>query len=331
MHHEMPLEGALVLAYTEPAGAFVKKPAFPPVVSDASGNFSLELPKGQYFLAAMKKKTSGVPDSLEPGDLYSFYGGNPITVDPARKAKLTLNMVPKPMPMPMPETPSGEDKGGVEGAATFDGQPMDGVVLFVYLDANDGFRGMGYYMSPPTGVSGSFKFRMNEGTYYIVARKRMNGELAGPLKDGDYFGYLDTNPVVVRKGRIAHVEIPMMKKIERAAPGGQGMTLVTGVIKDAAGNPAPGMYACLYKSEGMTDRPACLSRPTGPDGMFRLEVPLGGKYYLGARSLIGGPLEPGQYWGRFTGTPDHSVTVETGRTVEGLEIKVERIEDLSAE
>lgn len=322
MFHDKPVSGALVYAYRDPADLFSKPPAAGPVTSDADGRFLMELRRGRYYFAA-KKKVADAKETLEPGDLYSFYGGNPILVDPARPAKLTLNMVVKP---PLRECSASKDgRGGVEGVVTFNGQPLDGVVLYVYLDANDSFRGLGYYMSPPTGVDGSFKMRMSPGTYYIIARKRIGGGLAGPLHEGDYFGYPDFNPVVVDKGKIARVELPVVRKVERNSPGGQGMTAISGIIKDKAGKPVSGAYACLYKNEAMTDRPALVSKQTGADGRFEVEIPLGGKYYLGARSEIGGPVEPGQLWGRFDGSQDHSVAVETGKTVDGLEIVVEKV------
>ncbi len=322
MFHDQPLTGAFVYVYKDPGRLFAKVPEVPPVATDAQGAFSIELPKGQYFLAA-KKKGTGTKEILEPGDLYSFYGGNPVSVDPVRPAKATLNMMVK--PGIKDDTASGDDKGGVEGVVTLNGEPASGVVLYVYLNANDNFRGMGYYMSPPTGVNGAFKMRMNEGTFYIIARKRMDGSLAGPLREGDYFGYLDENPVVVNKGKVRHVEIPVVRKVERVSPGGQGKTLIAGVIKDKEGKPLSGMYACVYKNEGMTDRPAFVSKKTGPDGIFELEVPLGGKYFIGGRSAIGGPVEPGQYWGRYGGSTDHSISLDTGGKAEGLEITLEKV------
>ena len=323
MYKEQPVEGAGVYAYREPESLFAKPPVVRPAVSDASGRFVLELPRGKYFLAATKKGT-GTKEVIEAGDYYSFYGGNPVDVDPKRPAKLTLNLAVK--PAPQEDTASDGERSGVEGVVAVNGEPLDGAVLFVYLDANDYFRGLGYYMSPPTGVNGSFKLRLPEGTYYIIARKRMGGGVAGPLKEGDFFGYLDTNPVVVRKGLIKHVTLPMVRKVEKGTPGAQGRTAVEGVIVDPSGKPVQGAYACLYKKSEMVDRPAHVSAPTGPDGKFAVELPLGGTFYVGARSVIGSPIEPGQLWGRYSGNPEHSVTVETGEVVKGLEVKVDKVE-----
>lgn len=323
MHGGDPVAGVNVYAYAHPDGLFVNEPSATPEVSDEAGYFTMELPKGNHYIAALKKG-AGSKGSLEPGDMYSFYGGNPVAIDIARPVDITLNMVVKGPAVEGRDT--GGEHGGVDGVVTFEGKPLDGVTLYVYLDDKDSFRGMGYYMSPPTGVDGAFHLKMSEGTYYVLARKRMKGGVAGPLKEGDYFGWLDINPVVVHKGVMEQAELPMVRKVERAEPGGQGKTLVTGVIKDAEGNPVPFVYACLYKNPEMMDRPAFLSAPTGPDGSFKVELPLGGTFYLAARDKIGGPVEPGQMYGKYNGNPEHSVVVDTGGTVDGLEIKVELVE-----
>ena len=328
MFHAKPVPGATVYAYTDPAELFRKESA-PPVTSGPDGRFKMKLPRGEFYLAAMKKlagpdkgsDASRLADAGRPapGDLYAFYGGNPVVIDPFRKAKITINLMVKPKNR---ETTvcKEKEKGGIEGTVTLDGKPLDGVTLYIYLDSDSSFRGLGYYMSPPTGVDGRFKMRMNEGTYYLVARKRMNREVTGPLKVGDYYGYLDINPLVVHKGKVLHVEFPVMMKVEKAAPGGQGFTIVSGTIKDKNGKPLKGMYACLYKNDTMTNRPAIVSGKTGDDGVFNLEVPFSGKYYLGARSVLGKPVDNGQYWGRYDGDPDHSVVIEAGKTVGGLDI-----------
>ncbi len=317
MFHAKPMPGATVTAYTDPAQLF-KQPSAPPVTSGHDGRFKMKLPRGPFYLAAMKKLT-GPGGKPAHGDLYAFYGGNPVIIDPFRTAKITINLMVKPKDR---ETTACKEKGkgGIEGTVTLDGKPLDGVTLYIYLDSDSSFRGLGYYMSPPTGVDGRFKMRMNEGTYYLVARKRMNREVTGPLRVGDYYGYLDINPLVVHKGKVLHVEFPVMMKVEKAAPGGQGFTIVSGTIKDKNGKPLKGMYACLYKKDTMTNRPAIVSEKTGADGVFRLEVPFSGKYYLGARSVLGKPVDDGQYWGRYDGNPDHSVVIVAGKTVGGLDV-----------
>jgi len=316
MYQEKPVAGATVYACDDPARLFGAEPAPMSATTDSEGRFVMELPKGDYYLGATMKMEDG-------SAFFSFYGGNPVSVAPARAATATLNLLPRPAHT---DSEPSDGKGGIDGVATYDGKPLDGVKIFVYLDANDNFRGMGYYMSPPTGVDGRFRLRMSEGKYYVLARKRMDGATAGPLKEGDYFGYLDINPVVAKKGRLTMVEVPMVKKVEKASPGGRGRTVVRGIINDALGHPVQGVYACLYKNPAMVDRPTHVSKPTGVDGAFEVEVPLGGRFYLAGRDKIGEPVGPGQLWGRYAGSQDHSISVETGETLDGLELKITPVE-----
>jgi len=318
MHKGEPVAGAKVYAVEKPDDIFGEPDTLADTVSGEDGTFSMELDRGNFYVAAKTDAKEGAPA------MYSFYGGNPVSVDPARPVEITLNLTVRP---DEPVVTTGGKYGGVEGVVTFEGEPLSGVVLFVYLDSNNAFRGMGYYMSPPTGVDGRFRLRMGPGTYYVVARKRMGGSMAGPLREGDYFGYLEINPVVVEEeGMLYKVEVPLVQKVERASPGGHGKTLITGVIRDPDGNAVPGVRAVLYKSADMMNRPAHMSEPSGPDGSFEVEVPIGGTYYLAARDTIGGPVEPGQLYGRYNEDPEHAVSIETGKSVKGLVITVEEVE-----
>jgi len=317
MHRGEPVTGAKVYAVQKPDEVFGEPDVVTETTSGEDGAFKMELERGDFYVAATIDAKEGAPA------MYSFYGGNPVSVDPARPVEITLNLTDRPTD---PEVTTGGDYGGVEGTVTFEGEPLSGVVLFVYLDANNSFRGMGYYMSPPTGVDGRFRLRMGPGTYYVVARKRMGGSMAGPLREGDYFGYLDINPVVVEEGKLFKVELPLVRKVERASPGGHGKTLITGVIRDPEGNAVSGVRAVVYRNADMIDRPAHMSEPSGPDGSFEIELPIGGTYYLGARDTIGGPVEPGQLYGRYNGDPEHAVTVDTGKESKGLVVVVEEVE-----
>ena len=261
--------------------------------------------------------------SVEAGDLYCFYGGNPVIVEPDNPANIVLHAVKK--PATAKDTESADSKGVVEGIVTLDGKPLEGALLNVYPDAKEFFHGRGARILQPTGADGKFKISLGDGTWYIMARKRMSGDKTGPLYEGDYFGYLDTNPVVVKDGTIKHVELPVAKKIEKTSPGGHGYTHIAGVVRDEQGEPAPGIYVCLFRHKTMSGRPAIVSKPTSPDGVFAMDLPIEGTYYLGARSTIGGPLGPGQSWGKYGGSPDHSITIEAGGAIKGLVIEVAKV------
>ena len=56
-----------------------------------------------------------------------------------------------------------------------------------------------------------------------------------------------------------------------------------------------------------------------------LSFPKGGHYYLAARDELGGTPAPGELYGRYQGSPDHSVNVETGKLLTGVDIRVEEV------
>ena len=99
------------------------------------------------------------------------------------------------------------------GLVTLDGEPLDGVYVTLYVDTAEDLRGSTYATSPPTGKSGVFRFDyLPEVEYYVVARKRASGGAAGPLSDGDYFGFFPANPVHIKTGELARIEIPLVTK-----------------------------------------------------------------------------------------------------------------------
>ncbi len=292
---------------------FSHAPAFSAGPTGADGLFSVDLPKGQYYLMASGEGR------------FAYYGRNPISVSGQGLANVNLLMEKTDLPAPKP---TGQVTTGVAGVVTMDGQPVPDAVVTVYTDLSSQLKGMGLGMSPSTGEDGYFEFPLPEGTYYLAVRVRKNGMMAGPLKAGDMFGYLSSNPVVLADGQVASVHIPVItvpEKVERYAASLFGNTAITGRVVDASGQPVKGMQALLYDDPMMLNRPLYVSQPTGADGAFVLSFPKGGHYYLSARNVLGGTPAPGEFYGRYQGSADHSVRIRTGKLLEGIEIKVEEV------
>ena len=72
-------------------------------------------------------------------------------------------------------------------------------------------------------------------------------------------------------------------------------------------------------------RPAALSSITDGQGRYQLFLPTAGKYYVGARHGYGDNPAPGEMFGHYEGTPDHSLTVESNRFLEEIGITVNRV------
>lgn len=305
--------GMQVLVYPASVLDFSGPPAFKAGATGDDGLFEIEVPKGQYYLLAQGEGR------------FSYYGRNPISVPKEGLDKINLLMEPKDLQAPAPE---GLVDTGVSGVITHNGQPVANAVVMVYTDLSSKLKGMGLGMSNPTGEDGSFEFPLPAGKYYLVVRVRKSGMMAGPLRSGDLFGYFPGNPLVVEEESVSAVHIPAIavpEKVERYASSLFGNTSIKGHILGVDGKPVSGVQALLYDDPMMLNRPLYVSQPTEADGAFILSFPKGGIYYLAARDELGGTPAPGELYGRYQGSPDHSIRVNTGKLFGDVEIKVEEV------
>ena len=83
-----------------------------------------------------------------------------------------------------------------------------------------------------------------------------------------------------------------------------GMILVSKLVKQAAAFRMPDFTSAM----------------TAADGRFVIYLPAGGRYWLGARAHILEKPAPGEPFGLFEGSPDHSLEVPEGSFVDGIDI-----------
>ena len=295
--------------------------------TDREGRAEFDLPPGRYFLVAEWRRDSDYARPIAAGDRYAYFGGNPVYVDRGAPKEIFLGLEEFPEP---PATVGEPAEGtGVAGRVLSGGAPVEGASVFAYARTESAFRDLGFAASAPTGTDGSFVIDLPPGDYFLLARKRASGGIAGPMRKRDLFGYFPGNPVSVRPGAYRLLSIPATALKLRNIPSwsGQykGATLIEGRIVGSDGKPRGGVYAALYDNPDLLNRPAFLSDVTGPDGRFRLSVPVPGTYYLGARSGYGGAPGPGDLYGRFEGNAAHSVMVREGDNLTGIVITVNEV------
>ena len=296
-------------------------------MTNGEGIASFGIPPGRYFLVARWTKDGDVSRPVAPGDRYAWFGGNPVYVDRGAQKEIFLGLEE----FPEPPATVGEPAGGTgaAGRVLTGGAPVEGASVFAYVRTESAFRGLGFAASAPTGTDGSFVIDLPPGDYYLLARKRASGGIAGPMRKGDLFGYYPGNPVSVRPGGYRLLSIPATALKLRNIPSwsGQykGAALLEGRIVGPDGKPRAGVYAALYDNPDLLNRPVFLSDVTGADGRFRLPVPVPGTYYLGARSGYGGAPGPGDLYGRFEGNAAHSVTFREGDHFTGIVITVNEV------
>lgn len=324
------IPGAKVYAYRSFADFIASKPFASSAITGDDGKYVLNLPKGSFYLVAKKRQDFATDGPVTVGDFFSFQGSNPITVNAGTYTHVGFSMLPYDVDISK-EDYDDEGAGALAGIVTLDGEPVEGVFVTLYVDTADDLRGSVYASSPPTGKSGSFQFDyLPEVEYYVVARKRASGSPAGPLNDGDYFGFFPANPVSVQAGKLSRIKIPLVTK---AGEIGQEDSLfrdtgtkVTGLIRDAEGKVVRGVYVFAYLDKVMAHkRPEFISKEVDENGRYVLNLSEGGTYYIGARSSYGDTPALGEWYGRWEGTGDHSVALETGKTLEGIDLTVEKI------
>jgi hypothetical protein len=295
----------------------------------ADGTFEIVIKPGPYFLVVKKYKDPTNPGAA--GDIFSYYGGNPVVVEEGKTINIGVNAAPI---QPLAEK---HKKGGtgIRGKIFADGKPLGRTRVTLYQDTTTIFRGIGY-ASTITSEQGDFSFTLEPGDYYVIARKRVGEEKMGPLSKGDFFGFAHDNPVKVEDGQYSLVSVNASTKFDKVKQGGQDITLggtvqaggttITGVIRDKAGKPVAKVYAAAYRDSMMTMKPDFISSPTGPDGIYTIALSEGGEYYVGARNTIGGPAERGDLLGRYAGNEDHVVKIATDEKLSGIDVVVEPVE-----
>ena len=184
-------------------------------------------------------------------------------------------------------------------------------------------------MAEPTGADGRYITEIPPGKYYVVARKRMSGSIAGNLQRGDYVSRETGAPVEVRPGIYAKVDLtlaPMTGNMLFSAFGASGAQGVRGVVRGRDGKPFARAYAFAYKDARMTGKPDYVSEWTREDGSYVIYVQEPGVYHVGARTGFMGVPKPDEPYGKY-GRTDHSVKVPDGAFVDGVDVALGRFSD----
>lgn len=331
-HGGVPVEGAYVNFFKDASQGMGAKPDFRAGPTPADGSFELPMTDGSWFLIAFKKIKGG-EGPLEAGDLFAFYGGNPVVTSPGEAISVGINAPPI---MPVPEKFIAGEESGLKGVVYQDGEPVQGARVTLYQEADTIFRGIGY-ASTMTGPGGKFSLHLEPGKYYAVARKRLaEGDKLGPLSTGDLFAFSHENPLEIKAGGFTVISLNAVAKMSKVKEGGQevtlggtvkaGVTTISGVVKDASGKPVAGIHVGAYRDSMMIYKPDFISNQTGADGAYTIHLSGEGEYFLLARDTMGGPALKGDRLGKYNGNEDHSVKMKTGDKLANIDITVEIVQ-----
>lgn len=296
--------GAIVYAYRDFGDGFPGNPIAVSPPTPADGSFSLELPPGDYFLAAVSR-SGDARKGLQAGDRFCYFGGNPVHVNPGRAAVVGLNLAT------VNDDPLPDPSAGISGVVYDErGMPLPGAAVYLYHSPGGGFKGMPGFFAR-TGGDGTFRVRVRKGKFFVIARKRKSGDLFGPTLPGDSFGYYARNPVVLAEGETRGIRIDALPRQAVESKFGEGYRRPAEIVLrvkavDPEGRPLPGVRVLAYRSAAMTGYPAFVSGKTGESGETDLSVTEEGKFHLLARERLGGPAD-GEWYGRYSGSKDHSI------------------------
>ena len=284
-------------------------------VTDAAGNYRVELPAGRYFVIG---KQRGEGSDGRPRMLMADAPGNPYAVERGITRVPAFNL----REMGREGGLSTAADSGVSGQLSAAGQSLERAFVYVYTESGAGLIGPSFGEAVQVGQDGRFRIDLPAGRYHLVARRRAAGGRSGELAPGDLNGSYPGNPVTVRSGErlqlgafpLAVIDPAVHARRQAAGTFAATGTMLTGQVLDPQGAPVRGVHVFAYLDSRMVGKPVHISAPSDASGRFRLHLGDGGTYFVGARSNYGGPLEPGEWVGTFDGRPDHAVTVARGST-----------------
>lgn len=303
-----PASGASVFFYRDGKTGFRGVAAYQTDPSRSDGRFELEVPPGTYYAVA-RRGTSG--------DLFAFYGGNPIHVASREEAWVQLVLARTPKAPPPGTAAPQQAASGLRGRAYSGRDPLPGAELFAYPQAPRPLTGEPAGRAR-TDSQGRFVLPLPAGEYFVTGQRRRRPHASGPLDVGDHFCYVASSPVRVVKGELADVAAACVRRPLMAPQVGREHILLSGSVLDEAGAPVSGVIVGVYGTSSMTGKPAYTSSPTRADGTFELQLLEPGRYYPAARTRFDGPPLSGEIYGVLRGQGTAGVEVAGGQRTAGL-------------
>ena len=289
----------------------------------------MTIPPGRYFVIGKKRFMEGGITKMLMGE----YPKNPVIVKSGKVVKLA----------PFSLFNMGEDKAlniegsGITGSATKDAGDITGAYIYVYPESTPDLFGPSYAVSQEVEKDGTFKINLLPGKYRIGIRQRGNMTKLGILNLGDYALEYEGNPVTVKQDEyndLGELKLHLVdeKKLEKVKKDELKVSFrakITGEIKNEDDEPVQGIYVYAYKDPKMVGKPEAISKKTDEKGRYVLYIPHGGdsstRYYIGARTNIGGPLEPGEYVGTYNENPEHSLLISVEEQIKDVNITVKEV------
>ena len=329
-----PLAGAKVMLYSAFSDIQEGHPRVTSEGADAGGVYRLKAPPGDYFVVARGEQGGK--------QYFAFHGNSPIRIE---KEGLWMALQALPLPGPPVYEPG---RTSVEGRLLFKGQPVSNAYVALYRPDSKTFKGLGV-KTESAGSDGRFNVAVLPGKYVVIGKKVATGKSNRPLQKGDLYCYYPANPLEVREGQKAIIDISCYPKNDRGAfvgtpavkdnelktvaeATGSG-TGIRGRIVDASGNPVPGMMVLAYRLTAPVFQMYHVyhgseySAVSDASGNFFIPIDQDGDYGMVARDVLGDGPHSGEVYGLYQGNSRHAVTYKLGAMVENVSITVGKVMD----
>lgn len=285
------------------------------VATDENGLFSMNLQKGTYYLNARKRH-------IVDGEVVMLVGDT-------KKVDLIKNMDLGDWVIFSKKDNKSFEKGtGIEGSVS-NFSDYSKVRVYVYESLKTQLRGPDYIKEGKLNNDGTFRIDLPPGKFYVAVREREQ-RLAGPLSKNDKSAVYERNPVIVQKGfytrlgdiKLLKIDISKLNSVTERGIIENGI-LAYGQVFMNNKKINKKIYVLAYENPEMIGKPTSISM-TDDNGNFKLVFPYEGRFYIGARSRLGGPVEPGELIGSYMGSGDRSVFVKKGKEL-NLKIEVNEV------
>lgn len=323
-----PLPAATVTAHRSYADLKAGVPPVAAATTDRDGVYRLRLPDGAYYFTARGKR--------DGQEFFAYHGNNPISL-PEGKLWVALMATGDGQP-PL----YGDGPDGVEGRVTYKGEPVTGAYVALYPQNSRTFKGLGI-KTESVGTDGRFKLAVPPGEYVVTARRISSGKSNRPPQKGDLYCYYPRNPVEIKDGQTARIELSCYPKIDRndfvgtpplkaddiktvADTAARSNAGIRGRVTDRTGRPLRGMMVLAYRLTSPVFmmyhvyHGSEYSAETDAEGMFFIPLDESGDYGVVARDILGDGPHRGEFYGLYQGNSRHAVSFTKGSLVSNIAI-----------
>ncbi len=346
-----PVAGAEVRAYPDYQALVSEKSTRISSAGEKPGQYRLELPPGRYFLIATARQ--------EGKTLFSYHGLNPIVVtEDFRWLPFFVVEQPPPDCRPGPTGIGGLVSyknhplaGGTVSVYAVNDEQFRGMGILTNTIGPDGRF---LFDLPPGTYVAVARQRFRDATSMGPLRK---GDLfcysdANPIQikpeticqveipcypRDDLAGFLDAENQDPRgrkepdRRQASLQDTRLFQEMGNPATESTPSAILSGTVTDVSGQPRPGLYVQAYPTSHqpifqmhmirlITDR----KTKSDERGRFRLELPAG-TYYLVAREKLGEAPEPGEFYGLYEETANHTISLLPGVVTTEAVIRVEQV------